>query len=291
LNDYKTKYGCPYCTHQKLCDRDCSFCFKNSFASHEKSKYWSDKNKCKPRDVFISSGKKYLFNCDKCKHTFEKPLNGIVGGSWCGYCAHQIMCFDEKCNHCFDMSFASYEKSKYWSDKNETKPRQHFKFAKIKCWFNCDVCSHNFESSLLNVSCGYWCPKCVNKTEKILLDFLRSKYTTTFQPKFDWCINEETKKKLPFDFLIENYKVIIELDGKQHFEQVKNWNDPLDTQKRDIHKMNLAIKNGYTVIRILQTDVYKNKIDWKKKLIKKIKEYDKPKIVFASDKKFYKCYN
>ena len=37
--------------------------FEKSFASHEKSKYWSDKNELKPYQVSKNSHKKYLFNC------------------------------------------------------------------------------------------------------------------------------------------------------------------------------------------------------------------------------------
>ena len=51
---------CSYCCNppQKLCDKeDCSKCFEKSFASHEKSQYWNQKNKLKPREVFKSSSK------------------------------------------------------------------------------------------------------------------------------------------------------------------------------------------------------------------------------------------
>ena len=38
--------------------------FEKSFASNPKSKFCSDKNKLKPQNVTIRSGKKYLFNCN-----------------------------------------------------------------------------------------------------------------------------------------------------------------------------------------------------------------------------------
>ncbi len=45
------------CNSKRLCtNEECQTCFENSFASHEKSKYWSEKN---PRQVFKSSGNKY----------------------------------------------------------------------------------------------------------------------------------------------------------------------------------------------------------------------------------------
>ena len=81
---------------------------------------------------------------------------------------------------------------------------------------------------------------------------------------------------MPFDFLIEKYKIIIELDGRQHFEQVSNWENPKNVQKNDMHKMKKAIHNGYTIIRLLQNDVYNNKNNWKKNLIDNIKYHKNP---------------
>ena len=36
--------------------------FERSFASHTKSKFWSELNDLKPHEVYKCSGKKYLFN-------------------------------------------------------------------------------------------------------------------------------------------------------------------------------------------------------------------------------------
>ena len=47
-------------------------------------------------------------------------------------------------------------------------------------------------------------------------------------------------------------KIIIELDGAQHFIQVSNWKSPKETIENDIEKMRLAVYNGYYVIRIEQ---------------------------------------
>ena len=44
----------------------------------------------------------------------------------------------------FEKSFASHEKSQYWSDKNELKPHQISKASKKKFWFECEY-KHLFE--------------------------------------------------------------------------------------------------------------------------------------------------
>ena len=78
---------CPYCAKscQKLCDDiKCKFCLKNSFASHSKSKYWSEENKVSPRQVIKASNKKYKFDCPECDQLYEARLSMIVcSGTWC----------------------------------------------------------------------------------------------------------------------------------------------------------------------------------------------------------------
>jgi very-short-patch-repair endonuclease len=232
--------------------------YERSFASHEKSKYWSDKNKLKPRQVFKSSNKKCIFNCDKCNHEFESRLNNITKGQWCSFCANQKLC-DNNCIFCFERSFASYEKSKYWSDKNKLKLRQVFKSSKIKCIFNCDKCNHEFESRLNDITNGSWCSYCVNKTETKLYEQLLPFYNIKRQYKVEWCKN---KTFLPFDFVLEESKIIIELDGAQHFTQVSNWSSPEENQKNDKYKEKCANDNGYSIVRILQEDVFYDTYDW-----------------------------
>jgi hypothetical protein len=119
------------------------------------------------------------------------------------------------------------------------------------------------------------CPKCKYKTEHKLFDYLIVYYPEIiFQPKYEWCINESSKtnKYLPFDFCIEKYKIIIELDGEQHFKQVMNWNPPEVTQQIDKYKMKCANANGYYVIRLLQLDVYNNKNNWNEILLMTIED-------------------
>ena len=59
-----------------MCDnKTCDFCFKKSFASCEKSKYWSNKNIKTPREVCKNSNKKYKFNCPVCNQIYTSELH------------------------------------------------------------------------------------------------------------------------------------------------------------------------------------------------------------------------
>ena len=106
---------------------------------------------------------------------------------------------------------------------------------------------------------GVGCPHCINKTEYKLFTILKSRYPTVQrQFKAEWC---KQKRCLPFDFMIEEHKKIIELDGPQHFTQVSNWRAPELQQQQDLFKTKCAIENGYSVIRVLQTDVANDLLD------------------------------
>ena len=116
-----------------------------------------------------------------------------------------------------------------------------------------------------------WCPICVNKTSKILYDWLSNQYKTEYEYVEKWCYNYISESYFRFDYYIEynNQKILIELDGDQHFKNISNWTDYRMQQKIDIHKMNKALQNGFNIIRIYQIDVYCNLLEWKN-IIEKI---------------------
>jgi very-short-patch-repair endonuclease len=67
---------------------------------------------------------------------------------------------------------------------------------------------------------------------------------------------------LPYDFVIEELNIIIEIDGEQHFKQISNWTSPEIQIEKDKYKMNCANENGFSIIRLLQIDISKDKYDW-----------------------------
>jgi len=153
---------CSYCANKKLCNnKECNKCYEKSFASHEKTKYWSKKNKENSRDVFKGSSKKYWFDC-KCGHEFDARLFQITShNTRCSYCGNIKLCKNNECNSCYEKSFASHEKAKYWSKKNDENPRDVFKNSHKKYWFDCE-CGHEFDASLYNIIKGCWCSYCGN---------------------------------------------------------------------------------------------------------------------------------
>jgi Probable Zinc-ribbon domain/Protein of unknown function (DUF559) len=286
---------CPYCANQTLCDNtECQECFQKSFASHPKACCWSNKNEKTPRYVFKSTTTKYTLNCDTCNHQFHSTLGNISSGHWCPYCANQTLCDNTECQECFQKSFASHEKASRWSNKNEKKPRDVFKSSGTKYTFNCDTCNHEFHSVLASISLGTWCPYCVNKTELKLYQWLTEVVPDMEREKtFEWCVNENTGKCFRYDFHSQTMKLLIELDGPQHFTQVSNWGCPIQSQQRDILKMKKANENGYSVLRLLQEDVLYDVYDWKNELLQVFKNHQKENItnIYLCKNEEYECYN
>ena len=292
LNINQANNWCPYCSAppKNLCDNEnCKICFEKSFASHEKSKYWSDENEMTPRQVFKNADRKrFKFDCD-CGHKIEVTLKGLnQENKWCKFCAHQKLCDNEDCAMCFENSFASVENSCNFHDLS-INPRSLFKSTNKKFKFECDECNNIFECQLSDVTKGVWCPYCVNKTEKILHKKLKGHYPQLkSQYKVDWCKNI---KHLPFDFVIEDRKIIIELDGKQHFEQISNWKPPEETRKNDLYKMKCANEKGFSLIRILQEDVLHDVYRWLNELIyniEKITDENKVQNIYMCKNNEYK---
>lgn len=261
---------CPYCSSKKLCGSvECKNCFEKSFASHPKVKYWSKKNELNPYFVFKNGDRKIWFDCNICSHPFSIIIKKVSGqNQWCSYCFGYKLCGSSDCLVCFERSFGSHPKSKNWSLKNIEHPNYIFKGSNRKYWFDCGVCNHSFSSAINNVVYGYWCPKCVNKNQRRVFEYLENIFNPEYVKLFyefkeEWTKNPDTNHHLKYDIAIHIIsdtnsmkKIFVEVDGEQHFKQVLNWESPEHQKKRDEFKNKLALENGYSIIRLPIEYVY-----------------------------------
>ena len=253
--------------------------YERSFATHPKSEHWhpTKNGDVKPRDVFKGAGMAYWFICDKCSHPFKVSLDNVSGkGRWCPYCAHRKLCSDKNCSICYNKSFASHHRSEHWhpTKNGNVTPRDVFKGSnKKKYWFICDICHDVFDITLNGIySHGNWCSCVINKTEAKFYEYLQvnedrlkiKSIKKNFRPK--WANLRKTHDTFyEYDFYIvltNDVKIIIEIDGRQHYIQVSNWSIPLHNQIRDKIKEMLAVKQQINLIRLNQEDVYTDKNGW-----------------------------
>ena len=231
--------------------------------------------------------KKGLWRCNldgKCqttgkKHIFRRTFSDMRRFNGCPYCKSLILC---ECGCNSAKVFFPYLEEE-WDEKQNGPMTQYPKGCNVSVSWICKQDStHPKWMASLNNRRRSGCPACKYKGEQKLLAFLQKNFPTIiYQAKFYWC-----QKKI-FDYCIEELKIIIELDGKQHFFQVSNWENPEIISSRDIFKTKQAIKNGYTVIRLLQDDVLNDRTNWRDFLKNSCKKYDLiPRIIVSDTKKY-----
>ena len=273
--------GCHYCCNprQKICKHNSIV-----YTHQEIAKQWHPtKNEgLDIETISYASNKIVWWLCDKtcsegCNHEWESTTDNRIKGNGCPYCSNRKICIHTS------IVYTHPEIAKQWHPtKNGDLKPEHFTYgSNERIWWVNEKCNHEWKTAIRNRSYGSGCPYCVNKTEQKLYDALISHYPQ-LKPQFkvDWCMNI---KHLPFDFVLAEDNIIIELDGIQHFEQVSNWQAPEETHLNDVYKMKCANENGYSVIRLLQTDVFYDTYDWLTELrenIEKIKLEQRVQIMY-----------
>jgi hypothetical protein len=247
--------------------------------------------------TFINGNKSMIpYKCKKCNHCDEVNINSLIEkqGNICRYCSSKKLCFNN-CDFCFDKSFASHEKSKFWNySKNEDMPRNIHKNSNKEYHFLCEL-NHVFSDSLCHINQNRWCPTCKQKGELKMYKYLCEifeKENVIRQYTDDFSKNPKTESYLRYDFLVklETFNFILELDGEQHFNQVSNWTNPETNMKRDVYKTIIALKNSFHFVRMKTEDIWYDKFDWKSWLnneVKLIKE-DEFTCHYADNKDDYK---
>lgn len=102
------------------------------------------------------------------------------------------------------------------------------------------------------------CPKCSrSRGEDKILNFLETSSIDYYHNKmFDDFRNTRTGRRLSYDFFLPKYNLLIEFDGRQHFEPVDfgGHGSKIKTfreiQRRDVLKTNYAKENNIDLLRI-----------------------------------------
>jgi very-short-patch-repair endonuclease len=212
---------------------------------------------------YVISYKKVIIICKKHGEFFQVATSHLKGIG-CNKCAIEKNAERKKSN-----SEEFIEKSKKINGDNYDYSNVVYKGTKNYIDIICK--KHGlFKQTPSNHLRGAGCPLCFNKSEAIVFEKLKIEYPTLVtQFKKDWCKNIN---HLPFDFCIPELNIIIEVDGSQHFRQISNWRSPEDQYNIDKYKERCANDNNYSIIRILQEDVFYNNYNWFEELYKAIKD-------------------
>jgi very-short-patch-repair endonuclease len=279
------------CPSDHLLGKGCNKCGKvrsakkqtftlNQFIERAKEKHGDNFNYSKVN--YTNSQTPVIIICNTCGCEFTQVPNSHLQGYGCDKCAHQINHENQKLS---EDEIIKRAKKVHGDDCDY--PNINYINSQLPINIKCNQCNNTFQQLYTNhINQKQGCPYCsCRKTEKIFHDFLRSIYPSTVrQFKQEWC---KDKHCLPYDECIPELKTIFELDGNQHFKQVMNWKSPEENQTTDKYKMKCANDNGYSLIRILQTDVLYDKYNWKDELVVNIEKIKKDNIV----QNIYMCKN
>jgi hypothetical protein len=201
---------------------------------------------------------KSKFICEN-NHVFSATYSWVIRGCWCPECVGLKRKTKDDYN-----TLASIKDGFFIANDI---PQNVISKTQWKC-----KVGHIFEMTYSKIQRGQWCQFCYAKTEtKIYTEINNRGYICKKRFNVDWCKNLVTNYYLYYDLVIplqmENdvikKGIIVEVDGAQHFRQVRNWNSPGFNMKRDVYKMIKAIKNNFMIIRITQEDVWYEKHEWR----------------------------
>ena len=185
--------------------------------------------------VYVDNISKVKIICPK-HGEFEQKPNYHLGGSGCSYCC------GHKCN-----KDVFIEKAKKIHGNKYDYSNSIYISNRSKIEIICPI-HGSFIQKTSNHLVGSGCPICKSsKGEQQIINYLKNNNIKfEHQKKFDDCIGKIFK--LPFDFYLQNHNILIEFDGKQHFEIVK-FNKLLSDNEALIEFLNLKqndiIKNEY----------------------------------------------
>lgn len=231
-------------------------------------------------DIPIKSTTPYAWRCPKtcphgCEHTWKRSPYNIMekGNNDCPYCEETTTRKRRYCKHTNLIATHPHIMGSFDHEGN-TKNGIMVDITKIsrgsdhKYKWKCNN-GHSYDCSVANRVAGKGCRECKHKTETMVRDELKEYNVDRKAFSADWCKHE---RLLPFDILLPDYKIIVEIDGPQHFVQVSNWRDPKEELYNDSFKTMKAFINGYSVLRIRQDYIYANQNSqiWKNRLHKKI---------------------
>lgn len=268
-NNFYNGQRCPYCNSVKIHPKDsfAQWCIDN-IDKDFLNKYWSPRNTLDPFKIAKRYEGKIYIKCTQVEYheDYETTCSRFVAGKRCPFCAGKKV-------HRLDSVAVKYPIIlEYWSSKNAKTPYEYLPKSWAKVWFNCKK-HGEYKSTISSFTNSiYHCPKCANENivssyQKMVNEFLDDinisylrEYNCNLKP-----VNPKTGHILPYDVEIPAHKMIIEINGMQHYkicgitklnassEGISLEESLKYTQWKDEYKRKYAIDNGYNYLAIPYT--------------------------------------
>jgi len=286
-NIYQFKSDCPWCAGRKYCSCG-TIAGKRPDLLQSWNKEENDKRGLDPYEITYLSWDPAVWNCldhTTCQeHVYEASISNVCyRNDKCPWCTHRNgkVC---KCD-CFPTARPEMFKD---FKQEENKGIDPYKLSigsgkKIN-WVGHE-CGHRWTNVLGNrIKRNTGCPTCrIYKLETKcanVLDKIQDNYNIkhSAQKIFENCVNESSGRRLKFDRYIEGfkYKICVELDGQQHFEDVYfngKTSDLEIVRFRDRIKTMFCLANHIHFLRISYSEI-DNMEDHIIEFFRLVKEYE-----------------
>ena len=253
-NNHLRGRGCRLCAN----DKKGSYCKSNTEEFIKRSKTVHNDIYNYSEVVYKSAHEKVKILCRKHNKYFYQSPNRHINGQGCNICGNEKI--KSKLMKTLDQFIS--ESDKVHNSKYDYRLTE-YKGSNYPISIICKIHHTIFNQRPHDHLSGKGCPRCKSskledKTRKIL-DRHNIKYKE--QKKLDKC---KYKKHLPFDFYLPEYNVVIECQGKQHFEPIAFWGGQAKFLYRnicDMIKYNYCKREGITLIEIPYWDNTLQKIE------------------------------
>lgn len=199
-----------------------------------------------PIEEYITAKTPILHKCKKHNIEWKIAPSSTLNGCGCKKCMLE------------KMSIAKTKtKNQYIEQLNEFNQNiilvGDYTKSDISTIHKCLVCGYEWKARPGNILSGCGCPLCKRESKgerRVRLWLERNSISYESQKIFDDCYDI---KPLPFDFYLPDYNLIIEYDGKQHFEPIKYFGGEKGFQrtvKHDNMKNEYCKNNRISLLRI-----------------------------------------
>lgn len=252
IQDKNEKNACYNCRHKKM--------YENNLEERQSKLYKNALKACEEKGYELISKKEDIIN-NRTYIVYRCPVHGLqkmrianlISGRGCPKCSID----------------AKSEKYRLSSDEAEERiaslggkllnKQDYINRAERNLIIECAYCGNPFTTSLVIFTQhgGQMCSNCKDTEsigERRIRIFLESNNILFEQEK--WFADCRDVNPLPFDFYLPNYNLLIEFDGKQHYEQGHFTHSHLSyTQAHDAIKNAYCKENNINLLRIPYYDI------------------------------------
>lgn len=197
------------------------------------------------------SSNKAKFKCKRCGHIFYKSVKRHFNGKYCPNCF--------KTYNKFSLNDAKEKLLKLGIEDFEIL---QFHTTQDKALFKHKECGFAFSKRYEDFcQCGGKCPKCDKKQssyeKKVEKFLLQNSIIYTYQKRFsDFC-----QYSYDFEVIINDAKILIEVQGEQHYRPIQIFGSFEKQRERDLKKREYCLINNIPLIEIPYWIIKENKLE------------------------------